>query len=74
MDIDYSLLTSQISFAGLLIALLSVAGVLAGFYVVERSIKLLLGAVQPRDLQTISREEYDEAARLSEESARRWES
>jgi len=74
MDIDYSLLTSQISFSGLLIALLSVAGLLASLYIVHRSAQLIVSAIRPRDLQTISREEYDEAARLSEESARRWES
>lgn len=73
MDIDYSILTSQIDFVELGVALLSVAGLLAGVYVIHRGSQLIVSAIRPSDLKSISRAEYDEAARLSEESARRWE-
>jgi len=44
--IDYSLLTNQITFASVSLALLGVAGSIAGVYILWKGAKMILGAIR----------------------------
>lgn len=77
---DMSLLVAAVDFDTVVLAVLYIAVALCGVYLVQRASALLISAVAGRDPVLskadieLARFEYNEAARLSEESRKRWES